>query len=379
MVQRFAAGVKSQMFSIVEDFGAVGKSESRNLDLDTDHNDDMPVSKVIVHPLVMLSVVDHFNRVYKATQASRVVGVLLGTVMPNRVINVSNCFGLPFEEEETSNGVWFIDLDYLESMYAMFRKVNARETIVGWYHSGPNLYKNDVEVNETLKKFVETPILIVVRAKPMEVGSPLTAYIEMEEVQEDGSTTKKTFALRPSKVESEGAEEIGVEHLLRDVKDRVSGTLAQCVTNRMVGLKGMVLLLEEMSTYLRTVARGELPVNNTVCFHLQEVMNALPDLDAIYWQQGFTSENNTMLMNVFLSSTARAVLGLHDLIENKLALRDAERSMDRQIRRESSKRKDTASVVLCFAVPKVGGTVFYFLLPRSAFAVAYPNIRGGLS
>ncbi|CDW60742.1 26S proteasome non ATPase regulatory subunit 7 [Trichuris trichiura] len=329
------------MFSAAEDIG-VDKTENQNPDVADEPKDDFPVSRVIVHPLVMLSVVDHFNRVYKATQATRVVGVLLGTVMPNRVVNVSNCFGLPFEEEDTSNGVWFIDLDYLENMYAMFRKVNARESIVGWYHSGPNLYKNDVEVNETLKKFIDTPVLIVVRAKPMEVGSPLTAYIEMEEVQEDGSTTKKTFALRPSKVESEEAEEIGVEHLLRDVKDRVSGTLAQSVTNRMVGLKGMVLLLEEITAYLKTVASGELPVNNSVCFHVQEVMNALPDLDATYWLQGFTSENNTMLMNLFLSSTARAVLGLHDLIENKLALRVAERDMDRQMRREALKRKDAA-------------------------------------
>ncbi|KHJ44617.1 Mov34/MPN/PAD-1 family protein [Trichuris suis] len=348
------------MFSIAEDIG-VDKTENQNADVADGPKDDFPVSRVIVHPLVMLSVVDHFNRVYKATQATRVVGVLLGTVMPNRVVNVSNCFGrkgnlkehilhlcpalvhlVPFEEEDTSNGVWFIDLDYLENMYAMFRKVNARESIVGWYHSGPNLYKNDVEVNETLKKFIDTPVLIVVRAKPMEVGSPLTAYIEMEEVQEDGSTTKKTFALRPSKVESEGAEEIGVEHLLRDVKDRVSGTLAQSVTNRMVGLKGMVLLLEEITAYLKMVANGELPVNNSVCFHVQEVMNALPDLDATYWLQGFTSENNTMLMNLFLSSTARAVLGLHDLIENKLALRVAERDMDRQMRREALKRKDAA-------------------------------------
>lgn len=49
------------------------------------------ISKVVVHPLVLLSVVDHFNRVSTAGSQKRVVGVLLGA---NRkgVLDVSNSF-----------------------------------------------------------------------------------------------------------------------------------------------------------------------------------------------------------------------------------------------------------------------------------------------
>lgn len=42
----------------------------------------MPVvapSKVVVHPIVLLSVVDHFNRIQKISNQRRVVGVLLGS------------------------------------------------------------------------------------------------------------------------------------------------------------------------------------------------------------------------------------------------------------------------------------------------------------
>jgi len=45
---------------------------------------------------------------------------------------------VPFNEEEK---VFFLDEDYLEIMYGMFYKVAAREKIVGWYHTGPKLYK----------------------------------------------------------------------------------------------------------------------------------------------------------------------------------------------------------------------------------------------
>ncbi|KAJ2891250.1 proteasome regulatory particle subunit, partial [Coemansia aciculifera] len=47
-------------------------------------------TRVVVHPLVLLSVVDHYNRVAKNTK-KRIVGVLLGQVEGNTV-NVANSF-----------------------------------------------------------------------------------------------------------------------------------------------------------------------------------------------------------------------------------------------------------------------------------------------
>ena len=49
------------------------------------------VDKVVVHPLVLLSVVDHFNRMGRVGNVKRVVGVLLGS---NRqgILDVSNSF-----------------------------------------------------------------------------------------------------------------------------------------------------------------------------------------------------------------------------------------------------------------------------------------------
>lgn len=51
-------------------------------------------TKAVVHPLVLLSVVDHYNRVAKNTK-KRVVGVLLGEVSKTKtdiVVDITNCF-----------------------------------------------------------------------------------------------------------------------------------------------------------------------------------------------------------------------------------------------------------------------------------------------
>lgn len=54
------------------------------------------INQANVHPLVLLSIVDHFNRVNLKQRNKRVVGALLGTVVDN-VIEVVNSFAIPFE------------------------------------------------------------------------------------------------------------------------------------------------------------------------------------------------------------------------------------------------------------------------------------------
>lgn len=49
-----------------------------------------PIEKVVVHPLVLLSIVDHYNRVARDTR-KRVVGVLLGTSFKGTV-DVTNSY-----------------------------------------------------------------------------------------------------------------------------------------------------------------------------------------------------------------------------------------------------------------------------------------------
>lgn len=52
----------------------------------------IPVSKVVVHPLVLLSVVDHSTRLFKSGIKKRVVGVLLGSWRAKGILDVSNSF-----------------------------------------------------------------------------------------------------------------------------------------------------------------------------------------------------------------------------------------------------------------------------------------------
>jgi 26S proteasome regulatory subunit N8 len=91
-------------------------------------------TQVIVHPLVLLSAVDHYNRAAKGTR-KRVVGILLGQNNES-TINVANSFAgmipsysiltpVPFEEDDKDPSVWFLDHTYIEDMNSMFKKING--------------------------------------------------------------------------------------------------------------------------------------------------------------------------------------------------------------------------------------------------------------
>lgn len=229
--------------------------------------------KVIVHPLVLLSVVDHFNRMSKIGNQKRVVGVLLGCWRSKNVLDVSNSFAgklflyvsdilvlhcqnitVPFDEDEKDKSVWYLDHDYLESMYGMFKKVNARERVVGWYHTGPKLYKNDIAINELIRRYCPNSVLVIIDAEPKDLGLPTEAYVAVEEVHDDGSPTSKTFEHVASEIGAEEAEEVGVEHLLRDIKDTTVGSLSQKITNQLMGLKGLNSQIVNIKKYLLKVS-----------------------------------------------------------------------------------------------------------------------------
>ena len=93
---------------------------------------------VVVHPTVLLSIVDHYNRVASGSRTKmRVVGVLLGKYDDKNVLDVTNCYAVPFEEDLNEPDVWFFDHIYHEQMFDMMRRINGNEKIIGWYSTSP--------------------------------------------------------------------------------------------------------------------------------------------------------------------------------------------------------------------------------------------------
>lgn len=164
---------------------------------------------------------------------------------------------------------------------------------------------------------------------------------------QDGTTTARTFMHTPSIIEAEEAEEIGVEHLLRDIRDVAVGTLSTRVTNQLQSLQGLHLRLRDIGAYLQKVLDGQLPVNHAILGNLQDVFNLLPNLSTPEsdgkvaggeLSHAMSIKTNDQLMAIYLSSLIRAITAFHDLIENKIQNRQQQE--EKEAKKEDSNVKD---------------------------------------
>ena len=123
-----------------------------------------------------------------------------------------------------------------------------------------------------------------------------------------------------------------------------AGTLSQRITSQLMSLKGLNKHLQDIHNYLEKVAMGVLPVNHTIIYHLQDVFNLLPDLNVEQFVKATSVKTNDQMLVIYTASIVRVIIALHNLINNKVSNRDAEReegAKKEDKNKEKEKEKDT--------------------------------------
>eukprot|EP00596_Hydrurales_sp_CCMP1899_P004557 CAMPEP_0119042576 /NCGR_PEP_ID=MMETSP1177-20130426/15994_1 /TAXON_ID=2985 /ORGANISM="Ochromonas sp, Strain CCMP1899" /LENGTH=248 /DNA_ID=CAMNT_0007009479 /DNA_START=381 /DNA_END=1127 /DNA_ORIENTATION=+ len=215
-------------------------------------------------------------------------------------------------------------------MYWMFKKVNTREEIMGFYSSGPKIKENDIKISSLIRQFsTHEPVFVIIDVRPGVEGLPTTAYEAVEEVEAEGKEIQKVFKHITCSVEAEEAEEVGVEHLLRDINDPSTSTLALQIKQKINGLTGLAGRLVEIRDYLEKVIEGKVPINNQITYNLQNIFNLLPNLNVDELVKSMVVKTNDMHLVMYLSSLVRSVIALHALLNNKIKYKDVDDVLDR--------------------------------------------------
>lgn len=131
-----------------------------------------------------------------------------------------------------------------------------------------------------------------------------------------------------------------MEHLLRDIKDTTVGTLSQRITNQFMSLKGLHSQVSDIHKYLDHVVEGQLPVNHTIIYQLQDIFNLLPDVSTQSFVKSLYVKTNDQMLVVYLASMVRSVIALHNLINNKITNRDAEKKESEKVASPKRDEKD---------------------------------------
>ena len=243
--------------------------------------------------------------------------------------------------------MFYLDHNYLENMLAMFRKVNAKERVVGFYSTGPEIRPNDLRIHDIVKRFlpnntISPPIFCIIDIRPDRQSLPTTSYKVVEEVStKDGQrTVNLSFAHVPSQMGAMEAEEVGVEHLLRDINDPTVSTVASLIKGKIAGLSTLTEKLVECKDYLEAVVRGDQKINPEIVANLQTIINLLPNLNTEEMVRSMLIKTNDMHMAIYLSALIRSVIALHDLVNNKI--RYGEHGTELDDEKEDEKKEETA-------------------------------------
>ena len=277
-----------------------------------------------VHPLTILSIIDHYRRL-NVTGAGRVVGALLGTAH-GHIISLTSSFAVPFDQDPKDPRASFLDHNYMEAMVDLSKKVSAKERLVGWYKavSIGGGHFDDLGVDEADRQLASrlsasfgANILLVVDSNG--VKAPKTFIYKAEE----GILSGLDCAL-----EAEEAELVGVEHLLRGISEAPSGMLSTQITRKIEALHGLDGELEDLEfTLISQLESGNL--DQGLLAHVQEMINNLPpefsqDTNSL---QSITEQVTDQLIMTLTSTISQCVMSLHDLINNNLAIGEAESSV----------------------------------------------------
>jgi 26S proteasome regulatory subunit N8 len=268
-------------------------------------------------------------------------------------------------------------------MFHMFRKVNAKERIVGFYSTGPQIRSNDLRIYDIVERYTTNTsstststtanvktlslptypaIFSIIDIRPDRSDLPVTSYTVTEQINTLSSsntssnnskrqqrTIERIFVHVPTTLGAVEAEEVGVEHLLRDIHDPTISTIASLIQEKVVGLQTLHSKLLVCQQYIQscitnsstastttttttTNADGTVTTNNntkttiaqinpTILSNLQTIISLLPNTIAITDQlhhRSMMQQTNDMYMSMYIASLIRTVMALHDLINNQI-------------------------------------------------------------
>jgi 26S proteasome regulatory subunit N8 len=320
-------------------------SEKQNEELSLlDTKEEEPLG-VKIHPIALLSIVDHFERTVGAKKNKRALGVLLGEDN-NGIFDVTNSYAIPFDEDPKMEGVFYLDHNYHETMFNMFKKINIKEQVLGWYVTGSSFKPHDLEINEIFSGYNKKSILITcdVNSKK-EFDLPTKAFYAVEYVDNEGYI-QRSFKSIACKVEAFEPEEVGVEHLIRELKDLNMDSLQNKLQNKVQSLVALRGKISTISQYLEDVSTGRRKSDQQITFALQRIMAKLPKVLSTEMKNALAAKVNENYLNLYVAGIVKSVIAIHNLLNNRIRpLEDFEEKLKaekekKKIKQETAENKE---------------------------------------
>jgi hypothetical protein len=244
---------------------------------------------VKVHPLVLLTMVDSYERrSKKGATKDQALGTLMGFYEKN-VIQVTDCYAIPFRV--TPGGMPEIDDAFNREMYHAARRTTPSEQMVGWFFTVSDLSSHCEQFHNYFSQVVSSfsvrrdqpPIVLLTLDVNFTEGSkgnlPIRAFLRSECGLQKQSHAR-VFQPLPVDIEGFQGENVALDLIMKGVYSNTRETVLDVGLNPIAdGVDQMIQWLERILKYVDEVlAKDELPEDSTIGRRLNEIVDTAATL-----------------------------------------------------------------------------------------------------
>lgn len=281
------------------------------------------VTQVIVHPLVLLHVLDHHTRRQEAS--GRVIGTLLGR-RDGKKVEVTNCFAVPHAERGDEVA---IGKDFNKQMLALHLRANKKETVVGWYASAalgdegntdgaPDLIANTSSlIHEFYAEESDEgdPVHLVVDTRLLEDAITARAY-RSTPVLVQGEPMANMFHELRLTVQNSEPETLALHRMVADSKGEDKKEKED--EPLLVSMEKLYNMLERASDYVDSVIDGKISPDAEVGRQVADTLATVPRIRPEVFDKLFNDSLQDLLMVTYLSNITQTQLSIAEKLNASL-------------------------------------------------------------
>nr|KJB78796.1 hypothetical protein B456_013G019400 [Gossypium raimondii] len=252
-----------------------------------------------VHPLVIFNICDCYVR--RPDQAERVIGTLLGSVLPDGTVDIRNSYAVPHTESAEQVA---LDIEYHHNMLVSHQKVNPKEVIVGWYSTGLGVTGGSALIHDFYSREVPNPIHLTVDTGFRNGEGTIKAYVSVNLALGDRQLAAQ-FQEIPLDLRMVEAERLGFDILKTTAVDKLPNDLE----GMEVTMQRLLALIDDVYKYVDDVV-GRVAADNSIGRFISDTVASLPKLSPSVFDKLVNDSLQDQLLLLYLSSITRTQLGL---------------------------------------------------------------------
>ncbi|KAF5752557.1 Eukaryotic translation initiation factor 3 subunit 5 family protein [Tripterygium wilfordii] len=253
-----------------------------------------------VHPLVIFNICDCYVR--RPDQAERVIGTLLGSILPDGTVDIRNSYAVPHNE---SSDQVALDIDYHHNMLLSHQKVNPKEVIVGWYSTGLGVSGGSALIHEFYSREIPNPVHLTVDTGFRNGDGTIKAYVSANLSLGDRQLAAQ-FQEIPLDQRMVEAEQVGFDILKTNMVDKLPSDLE----GMEVTMERLLALIKDVYKYVDDVVEGRVGPDNEIGRFISDTVASLPKLSPAAFDKLVNDSMQDHLLLLYLSSITRTQLRL---------------------------------------------------------------------